>query len=113
MVPIFRQLDEGAIARQFVHADRLASRLESADQPFSGVFFDVTMTITGIKIGIIFVEAEDGRIQISLRSRPETDVNQIAVKLGGGGHKNAAGVLFTGTIEEAVKTVIEVARTAV
>jgi nanoRNase/pAp phosphatase (c-di-AMP/oligoRNAs hydrolase) len=30
-------------------------------------------------------------IQFSLRSRGELDVSAIAKKLGGGGHKNAAG----------------------
>ncbi len=75
-------------------------------------FVDVTMTIAGIEIGIIFVEAKDGAIQISLRSRRETDVNQIAVGLGGGGHRNAAGVVYNGTLEQAVKTVTEAAVTA-
>tara|TARA_B100000029_G_scaffold516813_1_gene634844 strand:- start:20382 stop:21353 length:972 start_codon:yes stop_codon:yes gene_type:complete len=106
-----RITDGGEIAWLIVTKEMV--RQTGASPSDTSGFVDVTMTITGIKIGIIFVEAEDGRIQISLRSRPETDVNQIAVKLGGGGHKNAAGVLFTGTIEEAVKTVIEVARTAV
>lgn len=75
-------------------------------------FVDVTMTIAGIEIGIIFVEARDGSVQISLRSRPEIDVNQVAVGLGGGGHKNAAGAVFDGTLEQAVKTVTAAAVTA-
>ncbi len=75
-------------------------------------FVDVTMTIAGIEIGIIFVEAEDGSVQISLRSRPDTDINQIAVGLGGGGHKNAAGAVFNGTIEQAVEAVTAAAVTA-
>ena len=75
-------------------------------------FVDVTMTISGVKIGMIFVESEDGTVQISLRSRRETDVNQIAVGLGGGGHRNASGAVFNGTIEQAVRTVTEVAVTA-
>lgn len=72
-------------------------------------FVDVTMTIAGVEIGIIFVEGKEGTVQISLRSRPETDVNQVAVALGGGGHKNAAGVTYNGTLQEAVRTVTEAA----
>ncbi len=68
-------------------------------------FVDVTMTIGGIEIGMIFVESEAGPIQISLRSRPEVDVSRFAVALGGGGHRNAAGASFNGTIEQAVKAV--------
>ena len=75
-------------------------------------FVDVTMTIAGTEIGIIFVEARDGTVQISMRSRPETDVNQVAVGLGGGGHKNAAGAVFNGTLEQAVRTVTAAAVTA-
>ena len=75
-------------------------------------FVDVTMTIAGIEIGIIFVESAEGTVQISLRSRPETDVNQVAVGLGGGGHRNAAGAVFSGTLEQAVKTVTAAAVTA-
>jgi len=75
-------------------------------------FVDVTMTIAGTEIGIIFVETRDGTVQISLRSRPETDVNQIAVGLGGGGHRNAAGAVFNGTLEQAVETVTAAAVTA-
>ncbi len=75
-------------------------------------FVDTTMTIAGTKIGIIFVESEDGTVQISLRSRRDTDVNQIAVGLGGGGHRNASGAVFNGSLEQAVKTVTEAAVTA-
>ncbi len=75
-------------------------------------FVDVTMTIAGIQIGIIFVESGDGTVQISLRSRPDTDINQVAVGLGGGGHRNAAGAVYSGTLEQAVRTVTAAAVTA-
>ena len=75
-------------------------------------FVDMVMTLAGVEIGIIFVEAEDGMVHISLRSRRETDINKIAVLLGGGGHKNASGVRFKGTLEQAVNTVTEAAATA-
>ena len=75
-------------------------------------FVDMTMTLAGVGIGIIFVEAEDGMVHISLRSRRETDVNKIAVLLGGGGHRNASGVKFKGTLEQAVNVVTEAAATA-
>ena len=75
-------------------------------------FVDVTMTIAGVAIGIIFVESKDGKVQISLRSRRETDVNQVAVALGGGGHRNAAGAVFDGPLEQAVEIVTEAAVTA-
>lgn len=46
---------------------------------------------THAEIGAGWFERGDGMIQFSLRSRGELDVSAIAKKLGGGGHKNAAG----------------------
>ena len=43
----------------------------------------------GFAVG--WFEREDGKIQYSLRSRGDFDVSAIAKKMGGGGHKNAAG----------------------
>ncbi|MEE2710726.1 MAG: bifunctional oligoribonuclease/PAP phosphatase NrnA [Gemmatimonadota bacterium] len=68
-------------------------------------FVDSTMTIAGVEIGIIFVEAPDGRIRISLRSRGNKDVNRVAENLGGGGHRNASGVVFNGTLSDAIPIV--------
>ena len=69
-------------------------------------FVDVTMTIADVEIGIIFVEAPEGTVRTSLRSRGVKDVNRVAVSLGGGGHKNASGVVFKGTLPEAIEAVI-------
>jgi phosphoesterase RecJ-like protein len=68
-------------------------------------FVDITMTIAGVEIGMIFVEAEDGAIRISLRSRGNKDVNKVAVSLGGGGHRNASGVVLREPLEAVVPKV--------
>ncbi|MDE2097119.1 MAG: phosphohydrolase [Patescibacteria group bacterium] len=41
--------------------------------------------------GACFFEVEAGKFQYSLRSRGDYDVSAIALRFGGGGHKNAAG----------------------
>ena len=48
-----------------------------------------------------FLEMHDGTVKVSLRARPGFDVAWIAGRLGGGGHVQAAGFSFTGTLEEA------------
>ncbi|HQJ11145.1 MAG TPA: DHH family phosphoesterase [Anaerolineae bacterium] len=48
-----------------------------------------------------FLEMRDGTVKVSLRARPGFDVAWIAGRLGGGGHVQAAGFSFTGTLEEA------------
>ncbi|KKT22880.1 MAG: Phosphoesterase, DHHA1 [Parcubacteria group bacterium GW2011_GWB1_43_8b] len=41
-------------------------------------------------MGIVWYKENDG-IHVSLRAQGKVDVSKIAVKYGGGGHKNASG----------------------
>lgn len=68
-------------------------------------FVDSTLTIGGVEIGLIFVETDEGTIRVSLRSRGRKNVNQIAVGLGGGGHRAASGVVLPGPLDEAIRRV--------
>jgi bifunctional oligoribonuclease and PAP phosphatase NrnA len=49
--------------------------------------------ICGIDVTALFYETETGVIKISLRSKI-TDVNALAQRFGGGGHKHAAGAII-------------------
>jgi phosphoesterase RecJ-like protein len=57
-----------------------------------------------IDVTVIFYEMESGQTKVSLRSRT-TDVNKIAAHFGGGGHKNAAGIVSTKPFEAVVTEV--------
>jgi phosphoesterase RecJ-like protein len=50
---------------------------------------------------VVFVEQEDGRIEVGLRARVGFDVAQVALQFGGGGHALAAGCNLPGPLEEA------------
>ena len=53
----------------------------------------------------LFLREEDGYVKVSARSQGEFAVNKICERhFNGGGHKNAAGGEFYGTIDEAVAT---------
>lgn len=52
---------------------------------------DSLRALKGHRIAVLFKEMEDGRIRVSLRSRTEVDIGSVARRLGGGGHKVAAG----------------------
>jgi phosphoesterase RecJ-like protein len=66
------------------------------------------LTREGAKIAILFAEGRvDHAIRISFRSHAEWDVSQIAAKFGGGGHRNAAGALPEGSLEEIVPRVLK------
>jgi phosphoesterase RecJ-like protein len=47
---------------------------------------------------LLFSERDDGTIDMSFRAAPGYDVAQIALKLGGGGHPQAAGCTLTGDL---------------
>ena len=58
-------------------------------------------------VSLILKETEDGKIKGSFRTTSDaTDVSLLAKKLGGGGHKKAAGFTIGGTIEEALKKIL-------
>ncbi len=71
---------------------------------------NVPQTIDGVDFSTLLIENRD-HIKMSLRSLSDIDVNEIArAHFHGGGHKNAAGGKFYGTMDEAVavlETVIE------
>ncbi len=58
-----------------------------------------------VYIGVVFTE-EDGRVNVSMRSRPGYDVAQVAFALGGGGHPQAAGATIEGSLEDVQRRVI-------
>lgn len=59
------------------------------------------------KMSLVLKETDDGNVKGSLRTtRNDVDVSEIAKKLGGGGHKKAAGFTIKGTIDEALKKIL-------
>ena len=68
-------------------------------------------SVAGTDFGVIMVETEVKRLSVSFRSRGAFDVSKLALALGGGGHKAAAGATVSGlSFKNAVKRVLETAR---
>lgn len=61
--------------------------------------------ISGVEYTFLFYETESGQTKVSLRSKIE-DVNQLAARFGGGGHKNASGILSNKPIDKLVTELI-------
>ncbi len=61
--------------------------------------------ISNVDMTILFYEAEDGKTEVSLRSKT-TNVNNLASNFGGGGHKNAAGIQTEKPIKDVEKELI-------
>jgi phosphoesterase RecJ-like protein len=64
------------------------------------------LSVDAAKIAAVFTEKENGKIDVGLRSRVGYDVSGIAARLGGGGHKQAAGALLEGPLERARERVL-------
>lgn len=66
-------------------------------------FVNLPLSVGGVIMSALFIEKED-HIKISLRSKEEMDVNRLAAKyFNGGGHKNAAGGRYAGSMEECLE----------
>ncbi len=72
-------------------------------------FTTYPMSVAGVAVGILFLELKDG-VKISVRSRGEIPINELAKEFGGNGHKNAAGArLFGVTLAQVHQRVLAAA----
>lgn len=67
-------------------------------------FSNFLWEISGVDVTLVFYETEKKQSKVSLRSK-EFDVNLLAKQFGGGGHKNAAGILSPLPLPELVKQI--------
>lgn len=67
-------------------------------------FNDFLGELSDIDITMLFYEMETGQTKVSLRSK-SADVNKLAAKFGGGGHKNASGILSDTPLPELMSQV--------
>lgn len=63
-------------------------------------------SVTGVEVGLLFRETEDGHVRVNLRSRGQVNVAEIASGFGGGGHPRAAGCTLSGSLAEAEARVV-------
>ncbi len=52
------------------------------------------------KVVVVFTERNNGTIDVGMRSQPGYDVAEVAYRLGGGGHPQAAGCTLEGDVAE-------------
>ena len=64
--------------------------------------------VSGVMVGITIRERTNGAWKASVRTKPPVNASKICAFLGGGGHTNAAGCHFEGTLEEFKEKFVEV-----
>lgn len=80
----------------FAQADALEDNTEG--------FVHNTLSIKGVEVGAMMTEREQNEIRISLRSKGNYSVREVAQKFGGGGHQYAAGARVLNDDFENVKS---------
>jgi bifunctional oligoribonuclease and PAP phosphatase NrnA len=69
----------------------------------------IPQSVEGIQLAILLTEGARGKTRMNFRGEADVDVLSLAVRLGGGGHNQAAGAILSGSIEQAVERVLPMA----
>ena len=77
----------------FAREDFAATGTTSAN---SSNLVNEVVNIAGVDVAVSITEVRPNSYQVSLRTQGAVDANAIAMTLGGGGHKNAAGFMING-----------------
>lgn len=101
---------EGRVAHTSIRREDFART--GALPPDTEEIVNYTMTISGVEVGLLFIEQPSGGIKVSFRSRTKFDCNAVARTFGGGGHTRAAGATLPDPVEEAERRVLEAVENA-
>jgi phosphoesterase RecJ-like protein len=69
-------------------------------------FSDFIRTIKGVEVAMLMTELEGGGTKVNFRSKGTIAINDIAGKLGGGGHAFASGALVEESWQEVIALVL-------
>jgi bifunctional oligoribonuclease and PAP phosphatase NrnA len=89
-------LPAGAVPEAFVESEELVNYPRSIDS---------------VRVACLLRE-RGGQVKVSLRGKGDVDVNVIAARFGGGGHRNAAGCTVKGSLDDATRAVLAEVRAA-
>ncbi|MBE6732446.1 MAG: bifunctional oligoribonuclease/PAP phosphatase NrnA [Ruminococcaceae bacterium] len=70
----------------------------------------ISRSVEGVDAGVTIKQTDDNEYKISLRTYPPLDASLICKKLGGGGHKGAAGASLEGDLESVKAQVLSAVR---
>ncbi len=89
-------IDEG-FASMTITQDML--KKANADFDVTDGFINFARSIKGVEVALQFKQLGTEKYKLSMRSKGNVDVSEIAENFGGGGHKNAAGCYLDGDID--------------
>ncbi len=96
---------DGKIVVAFVMKDMLAQ--SGVDQNDTDGLSSLPKLIEGVKIAITINERTGEKFKISVRTSDDISASSICERMGGGGHRAAAGCSVAGTLQEVTKKMIK------
>lgn len=84
-------------------------RTGAAEEDCEGIV-NYAVSVAGVEAAVLLRELDDGRVRVSLRSKGQVDVAQIAAGFGGGGHLHAGGCTLDGPLAAATARILETMR---
>src|SRR5688572_5878830 len=97
-------VDEGRLAVLYMD-DAMLAACGCTYNDTEGVI-NLPLTAREIQAVVFFKGSADGTVRVSMRSKYDVDVRQVANKYGGGGHKNAAGFTVAEPLEQARQRIV-------
>ncbi len=94
------QLMKEVLATLSLHADNRIATIKVTREMFAATgathedtedLINFPRALGSVKIALFVKEADNNFISVSMRSKKQYNVAQVALKFGGGGHRNAAG----------------------
>ena len=67
-------------------------------------------SIEGVCVGVMIRDSEPGRAKMSVRTAGGYDASAYCSRLGGGGHRAAAGCSIPGTLEDGKQAILQILR---
>ena len=97
-----RFLCDGRVVLSWVRAADLAE--VGAVKDDTDMLVNTIRQLDGVEVAVMLREERDGAVHGSIRSKTERDISSIAVEMGGGGHRAAAGfTVKDSSLEEVVR----------
>jgi phosphoesterase RecJ-like protein len=93
----------GIVSVRITRAEEIECGADGAD---TSEMATSLLAIEGVRIALLFRELPGGRVKVSLRSKGDLDVYRLALEFGGGGHRNASGIVTDGRLDTVAETVI-------
>ncbi|MCF7865275.1 MAG: DHH family phosphoesterase [Candidatus Pacebacteria bacterium] len=104
--------EKGSFVISYMKHEDIARLGLVSDDWNGGTVCNMLKSVVGWNVVVMMIEEVSGEVKCSFRTRDakEFDVSKVAVLLGGGGHKAAAGAMIKKPMDEAIEFAAETIR---